>query len=263
MEQMIDWNGKPVEVLRSRGSGVPYVTSWQRNVIRPGSHGWPPSLVKQVRDRTAQRSWFSAGDAAKLAEELGVVSMFQSLHSEDALTWSWFGTLALADPEARVQTTQWLYDRLGLVASASRDVHIDQWMRVTHPHELNSPSGPEVDARVDDPGQALIYVEAKWRAALGSGKGAGDGEREDQIVLRRGSMRRDPSLASDANRLYVVLGVSNDIADLTPYDDAAEPALRRVEVRWLRWADLAECALHPHAEEFGRYLQWKQQHEGA
>ncbi|MBP6843902.1 MAG: hypothetical protein KA201_09175 [Kofleriaceae bacterium] len=152
---------------------------------------------------------------------------------------------------------QWLYDRLGLQASASRDARIDQWVRVTHPNALRSPNGPEVDARLDDPGQALVYVEAKWLAALGSGKGADDGAWDDQIVLRRGSLRQDPALAGDHKRLYVVLGISNDSPDLVAYDEANEHEPRRVEVRWLRWQDLAECSAHPHHEEFARYLQWK------
>ena len=105
-------------------------------------------------------------------------------------------------------------------------------------------------------------MEAKWRAALGTGKGEGDGERDGQIVLRRGSMRRGPALIDEPHRLYVVLGDSNDTADLTPYEEAAEPGLRRVEVRWLRWADLDECAVHPHAEEFARYLRWRHDHDG-
>jgi hypothetical protein len=158
MEQLNERNGRPVEIRRSRGNGVPYVTSWERNVIQPGAHAWPAWLVGQVRHYPAQPSWFADDDAPTLAKELGVISRFQSLHSEDAITWSWFGTVAVAEPAARVATVQWLYDRIGLVAAASPDVRIDQWLRVTHPNALSSPNGPEVDARVDDRGQALIYV---------------------------------------------------------------------------------------------------------
>ena len=258
METITDWNGQSLEIRRSRGSGVPYVTSWECNVIRPGSGEWPAWLLKQVRGYVARRSWFDDEDAAALAAELGSISKFQSLRSEDAITWSWFGTLAVADDQARVRTVQWLYDRLGLNASASEEVRIDQWLRVVHPNALSSPNGPEIDARIDDPRVALIYVESKWGAQLGSGKGAVEGTLDDQVVLRRGSLRRDPALAGDPDRPYVVLGVSDRPPDLGPYaESGGAEGVRPVSVSWITWDDLAACEVHPHAHEFARYLAWK------
>ena len=35
--------------------------------------------------------------------------------------------------------------------------------------------------------------------------------------------------------------------------------LRPVMIVWLTWDELAECPEHPHAEEFRRYLEWKQE----
>jgi hypothetical protein len=261
METITDWNGQQLEVRRSRGSGVPYVTSWQHNVIRPGSIEWPEWLVKQVRGYVAQRSWFTDADAAALAAEFGSISKFQSLRSEDAVTWSWFGTLALADEQARARTIQWLYDRLGLGSTASARVNIDQWQRVVHPNALSSPKGPEIDVRIDDPGAALVYVESKWGASLGTGKGAAGGTLDDQIVLRRDSLRKDPALAGDPDRPYLVLGVSDDPPDLAIYDEARNAdGLRPVSIAWITWDDLAACDAHPHAEEFARYLAWKREH---
>jgi len=49
----------------------------------------------------------------------------QSLRSEDAITWSWFGTLAGATADDRRGVVQWLYDRLGLDLVASADPLID------------------------------------------------------------------------------------------------------------------------------------------
>jgi hypothetical protein len=64
---------------------------------------------------------------------------------------------------------QWLYDRAGIPATADTP-EIDQWARVFHPDAPTSPRGPELDARIDDPSAALVYVEAKWNAAVGTGK---------------------------------------------------------------------------------------------
>jgi hypothetical protein len=161
---MIGWDGRTVGVCSSRGaSAVPYVLDWEDNVLPPpDGQEWPASLLRQVRAYVARRSWFSDGDADALAAKLGVISKVQSLNSEDAVTWSWFGTLALADPQARRRALQRLYDQIGLERRASAGIRIAQSPRVVHPNAPESPHGPELDARIDDPGVALVYVEAKW-----------------------------------------------------------------------------------------------------
>src|SRR3954453_9225171 len=111
MEMIDDWNGSPVTVRRSAGSGqVAYVEKWDRNVMRAGDQPWPAWLLKQVRGYVAHRSWFSDEDADALAADLGVISKFQSFNSEDAVTWSWFGTLSLCPADARRAALQWLSD---------------------------------------------------------------------------------------------------------------------------------------------------------
>src|SRR3954451_10918505 len=93
-ELSTDWRGAEIVIRRSRGaSRVPYVEDWRRNVI--GNTGdAPPFLMRQVRAYVAHSGWFTDQDAAVLSADLGRISKFQSLRSEDAITWSWFGTLA-------------------------------------------------------------------------------------------------------------------------------------------------------------------------
>jgi hypothetical protein len=256
----IHYDGRMIGIRYSRGKAVPYVDSWEDNVLRPPDlNEWPESLQRQVQSYVASSSWFAEADAAALASRLGRISKFQSLNSEDAVTWSWFGTLGLAEAESRRRAVQWLYDRLGLGLQASPEVRIDQWMRVFHPNAPESPNGPELDARIDDPEVALTYVEAKWHAELGTGKGSAEDRRDDQVVLRRDSLRADPNLAGD-NREFVVLGISNSKPDLRMYDEIPdEPPLRPVQISWLTWSELAECEAHPLAAEFRRYLEWKRE----
>ena len=240
------WDGTPIAVRRSRVSGVLYTERWQDNVLAPpGGQDWPPSLLREVRSFRARADWFTPDDAAALAAQLGFISKMQSLRSEDGITWSWFGTLACEPPDKRGDAVQWLYDRLQLDLVASTDPMIDQWMRVFHPNKPKSQNGPHLDARIDDPDVALMYVEAKWDAAIGTGKGAAEGDRDNQIVLRRGSLRKDPTLANDRRSLLVV-GVSRVLPDPSVYDET--------DVAWLTWDDLAACSVHPRAEDFGRYL---------
>lgn len=257
VQRITGWDGRTVEACRSRGSGVWYLVDWEHNLLPPGDGlAWPESLRRQVRAYVARPSWFATADAAVLAAKLGRISKFQSVNAEDPVTWSWFGTLALADPQTRRNALQWLYDTLGFGVEASTDLRIDQWPRVVHPNAPGSPNGPEIDARIDDAGTALVYVEAKWDAGLGSGKGAEEGTHDDQVVLRRDSLRADPGLADD-DRLFVVLGVSSEIPDLAVYDEPSDTSKRPVRISWISWDDLAGCDAHPLAAAFRRYIAWK------
>jgi hypothetical protein len=258
MPELPGQDGRDVPMRWSRGTRpVPYFERWQDNVLPPPmGQDWPPMLIRQVRAYTARRTWFSQEDAEALAAQLQRISKFQSINSEDAVTWSWFGTLSCAEPVDVRGPLQWLYDRLGLDVQASNEAVISQWERVVHPNALGSRHGPELDARIDDR-DVLIYVEAKWNADLGTGRGAAAGVRDDQIVLRRDSFRIDPTLIDDG-REFVVLGVSNNVPDLTAYNEPPlGPKRRTVKIDWLTWSDMATCQAHPRCSEFQRYLSWK------
>src|SRR4051795_8156871 len=98
-ELSTDWRGLEIVLRRSRGtSRVPYVEDPRRNVIG-NTRDAPPFLMRQVQAYVARSRWFTDEEAAVLSADLGRISKFQSLRSEDAITWSWFGTLAAADPK--------------------------------------------------------------------------------------------------------------------------------------------------------------------
>jgi hypothetical protein len=145
--------------------------------------------------------------------------------------------------------------RSGRVPASACAPVIDQWARVYHPNAPQSSRGPELDARVDDPGAALVYVEAKWNAKVGTGKGKVLDRPDDQIILRRDSLRNDPRLKDD-QRALAILGVSEDKPDLGKWHERDRNA-REVSIARLTWDDLAACPEHPLADEFGRYLAWK------
>jgi hypothetical protein len=89
----------------------------------------------------------------------------------------------------------------------------------------------------------------------GTGKGASEGSRDDQIVLRRDSFRSDSALAADG-RVFVVLGISAAKPDLAAYEETVA-GQRPVQIAWTTWSGLARCDAHPLADEFRRYLAWK------
>jgi hypothetical protein len=181
-----------------------------------------------------------------------VYSDLQSLHSEDAVTWSYFGPLAVQPPEAKARFLDWLLGRLGLGDQAGPGgCSIDLWRRVPHP-DKSLPGGPELDFVLDGE-QCTIFGEVKWR----SGEGRKQGRQKDkgQMQLRRDFFMKYGK-AIYGRRGFVVLGVS--LAG--PLEAETPPDAEGVLTRTLNWNDLAEYPEHPKGDEFRRYLEWKRAH---
>jgi hypothetical protein len=117
--------------------------------------------------------------------------------------------------------------------------------------------GRELDARIDDPSIALVYVETKWSAKVGTGKG-----KAADVPTTRSSCAASPfgtTPRTRATRVMAVLGISERKPDLAKWHET-DGNLRPVSIAWLTWDELSECPEHPLADEFGRYLAWKRTH---
>lgn len=87
-----DWNGQPVRSFRSKG-GVLALADPFSGVVRGDVRPWPPAELIQKAYKSEHGSAF--GHEPSLVEWSGrYYCDLQSLHCEDALTWSVFGTLA-------------------------------------------------------------------------------------------------------------------------------------------------------------------------
>src|SRR4051794_27427343 len=111
--------------------------------MRSGIDPWPPAPIVQKLHQSRHGSRFRQEIRAQAAERLGFYCDLQSLHSEDSVTWSFFGTLAWAGPERAAQFLNWLWGRLGLPWTENRRCEIDLWRRIIHP-ETKGMGGPEL-----------------------------------------------------------------------------------------------------------------------
>jgi len=99
--RITDWNGRAIEAAQSRGNVVA-VADFSDNLMRLESALWPTAAVLQKLCRNPRHEEAFDGQARQLlTERLGFYSDLQSLHSEDAITWSFFGTLSMASPVKR------------------------------------------------------------------------------------------------------------------------------------------------------------------
>ena len=243
---MKDWNHNEIACLQSKG-GVTVTTHPYHNLIRSGCEPWPPPEIVQKLYKSSQIRAFSEEDKAICMSGLGFYCDLQSIHSEDAITWSVFGTVAHA-PQPELES--WLGDLMDLLDLSDVDTtgaDIFLWRRIPHPDTLVQ-GGPEIDVGISTC-NALILGEAKWRSGVGAAQGKN--KDKDQIQLRGEFLRNYASKFYSSCSEFVVLGISlfeGAFEDTTPED---------VTFRCATWEQICSLQSHPQAEELGRYFAWK------
>jgi len=109
--RMKDWNDNEILIAHSKG-GVIVTAHPYDNLIRTGCVPWPPPEIVQKLYQSRQIRAFAGADKQICTSGLGFYCDLQSIHSEDAITWSVFGTAALA-PQLVLRA--WLVDFLRLI----------------------------------------------------------------------------------------------------------------------------------------------------
>lgn len=111
MRSIEDWRGNHVDIASSNGGVLAVADPWN-NVIRSGVHPWPPPELIQKIYESRQAQAYSESERAIATSKLGFYSDLQSLHSEDAITWSVFGPVVYAPPSVRSAfVKELLFDR--------------------------------------------------------------------------------------------------------------------------------------------------------
>ena len=251
-----DWNGEPLEAINTADdeNGTWLVCDYGRNLITTGVVPWPPPSIVQKLHRSRHGDRFRDEIKAQAAEKLGFYCDLQSLHSEDAITWSFFGPLAAAGPEGAARFLNWLCARLDLPWTENRRCAVDLWRRIVHP-ETKGMGGPELDFVLSGD-RSVVLGEAKWFSGEGRGQGRrGEGRQMD--YRRRFLSEFAPAIYGDRGRLLLGLVLDQPIEEERP---APVPG---VETAALHWADLCEYEDHPAGPEFAAYYDWKQDHMSA
>lgn len=246
LQPFSDWNGREIPAVRTK-AGVWALPRFADNLMRGGVQQWPaPELVQKLSLSDKVR-YFSPDDQQLLTEHLGFYSDLQSLHSEDAIQWSYFGTLSYASAEDQVKFVNSLLRIIGAdVENSCCSVAI--WRRVPHPDSLNQ-NGPELDFLIVGD-KCVIVGESKWRSAEGIWQGASG--TATQFELRRAFLKRlgKPVFgAKFAIVLYVLLDDSQIPAGIVQSSD--------IRATSISWSTLARNVYHPFQEEFLRYYDWK------
>lgn len=254
VERLEDWNGKPIAVERS-GGGTLLVCDPFEALVRPKSGPWPPSaLVMMIGEGESGRYPFPDELRTNVSGRFGHHCALSSINSEDAITWSWFGTLMFAPESQRAAFLNWLGDRIGL-----------PWAGTVGARSICGEESRILTSQgvMDRSWTSFLMATS----ALPSLKRNGCLPR-GQVAARTGGSGKctfgSASSSSGATRCNgergkLVLGVV--LARQLAADHG--PDADQVVVRSVTWQDLTEYEEHPNGDEFGRSYRWKLAHSPA
>lgn len=244
-----DWNGNETPVARSKGGVIATMHPFQ-NLIRARDIHWSTPEIVQKLYQSQQEGSFIEIDALAAKQGMGYYCDLQSLHSEDAITWSVFGTVCHAETQVR---QEWVADLLKLfdlrdASPAGADVIL--WRRIPHPDTL-VPGGPEIDFTILTD-NTVILGEAKWLSVIGAKQGKD--KNKDQIQLRGEFLEQFGLRFYPGKTVYAVVGVSFF------KDSFVNKVPQNILFRSTTWEQLCSLTSHPYAEEVQRYYRWKVDH---
>jgi hypothetical protein len=256
MRTILNWRGEEIEVARSRGGTLAVIDPFD-NLVTTGVAPWPPPEIVQKLYKSRHGQAFDEPDHKAVTSVLGFYSDLQSLHSEDAITWSVFGTVAYADQDTRRAFTDSLLDLLGVATSTTKAASMWLWRRIPHP-ETQGAGGPEIDFGIQTE-QVILLGEAKWLSGVGQAQGKA--RSKDQITLRREFFEKCGGAMFHSASHYIVLGLSLRGGMLKNEEANLGHAILRV--RDLTWESVCNVENHPLSEEIRSYLTWKEENSKA
>lgn len=238
---MNDWNGREIRIAKSR-LGKISVCNYRDNLIVPHNSVFPhPDIVKKLYKSNHSKD-FDGSARSEVSKELGFYCDLQSLRSEDAITWSVFGTLHYFPKQTQIGFVNSLLELIGERLKV-KDCEIQLWSRVAHPDTLVS-GGPELDFQIVTD-KMVIFGESKWTSKLSKDQGVG--RNKDQLQLRREYMQKyGKAIFRKVQRLLVlVVGLVEQESLTCPFTT---------------WKQVCDNAQHPMKEEVRKYYRWKEKH---
>jgi hypothetical protein len=166
--EIANWNGRTVQAAQSRGNVVALV-DFSENLMQVDDLPWPPPAIVQKLFRSLHETAFLEEARLLLTRKLGFYTNLQSLHSEDAITWSFFGPLIAAPVQVRTDFLNWLLRYVGLRAD-EKSCAIEIWRRIPRP-DTRGMGGPEIDFLIQG-SNTILVGEAKWPRGKARAKGS-------------------------------------------------------------------------------------------
>ena len=239
-----DWNGKTVAYIESIGK-VKVLLNPLNNLVQTGIFPWPAPEIIQKLSESTHKSSFTQSHLSSLT---GHYCDLQSLNSEDAITWSVFGTLMYHPKENQKAFVSHLLEMAGVREAVCENTHVWLWRRVPHPDTAGS-GGPELDFGILTD-NTLVFGESKWNSGIAKNQGKKGDKNQIQLrveFLKKYARKLYPHIQ---NRRVLLITREQDDGFNTKSDDG-------LAVNNLVWKDVCNIGSHPLSDEVGRYYEWK------
>jgi hypothetical protein len=251
------WKGDgQIEVATSFG-GVKATVNPYDNLLRASSP-WPPPEVAQKLCASNRAPAYRGTDRDAVESVLGYYSDLQSLRSEDAITWSVFGSLCYCEKRDQLCFSNALLRLLEINEILRDPLNIWLWRQITHPEKPAARSRPEIDFGIQTE-NLLLLGEAKWMSDVARYQGVG--RNKTQLDLRQEYLEMYGNKVYGVRHLVVLAVVLNP-----GLLRRSEQEVRRgttLHLREITWDQVCALREHPHSAELVKYLDWKTRHSGA
>lgn len=245
VEKILNWNNEEIDIARSKG-GKACVCNYEDNLIIPNNCIWPnPDILKKLYAN--KRPNFNSQEYNALSNKLGFYCDLQSLRSEDAITWSVFGTLTCFPKSDQLHFIDSLLEILNINEKMGDKCEMQLWSRIAHPDTLVS-GGPELDFLIIGENH-VIFGESKWGSKIAENQGIN--KDKSQITLRKEYLKIYGGKIFPRVKYRIVLLVNNE-PDNVKYDDDKEVIIRSVS-----WDTICKMN-HPMGDKINKYFNWKQ-----
>lgn len=246
------WDGTRQLACRSSRSGVNLLLHPLAGVIDTGIPVWPAPELAQKLYQFHLASTYDEAERVMLGGELTRYCALQSVHSEDAMTWSVFGPVVYADVSARERWARAMLNLLGLSTASAQGATVSLWRRLPHP-ETWGMGGPEIDVMLQSCDTVALF-EAKWLSGEGSGQGA-EGNRSQlelrtQLLEDHGFRRMFRGVRQFAS---IAISLDGSLGRATTPDGV-------VHHGGITWADVCDLPEHPCRDELRAHYAWRLQH---
>ncbi|MEX0610134.1 MAG: hypothetical protein WD016_09430 [Balneolaceae bacterium] len=244
-----NWLGENVGICQSKGGVYAFQNPYD-NLVRGDVNPWPSSEIVQKLYKSIHQNKFINEELEVLTSTLSYYSDLQSIHSEDAITWSIFGTASYLPAEDRNKFVHDFLNLSGLNPFAVKHSEISLWRRVPHPETL-VPGGPEIDFLIQT-SDTLVLGEAKWKSSIGIRQGKNKDRNQIQLRLDFLNNYGEKIYPGIKNFVVVELNLSNHLTEIKE--------MGNVKYSSISWEQVCQLTSHKYHEELQLYLSWKKQY---
>ena len=242
------WSRPGDVTLAESKSGVRATVTPRDNLVYPADGPWPPAELGKKLCGSAWTGATPEDDRAPRQTERSYCAL-QSLNSEDAVTYSVFGTLSRMPRSEKREVFGRMFASLGLPLAVD-EPQVRFWTRVPHPDKPSAvTSGPELDVSIYA-GDTLVIGEAKWNSKIDIKQGTS--KERDQITLRVAHAKRLLREVHSQVQNVMVLAIGRTIESLGKIANDPEIPVRRIT-----WDEIVAWFPPSMQAEFQDYFRWR------